>query len=182
MSVYVKSNTYLYSVVLLFLVPLPWLLSWIVAVVFHELCHYIAVIICGGRVEHLTVSIGGLTMQCTPMTDVKRVIAILFGPLGGLALLVFYRWLPQLAICAWILSAYNLLPIVPLDGGRILQTLMGNGLWFHRVQWILQAGMFLFGIYACLRWRIGLMPLIIALILFCKYRKTPCKTAGCRVQ
>ncbi len=182
MSVSVKSNTYLYLAILLFLVPLPWLIAWLVAVIFHELSHCLAVRLCGGSVYQLTVSIGGADMQCSPMTDAKRVIAILSGPIGGLSLLAFYRLYPQLAICTWLLSAYNLLPLLPLDGGRVLQILMGNSIWFHRVQRVLMLILFALAGYTFLWLRLGPLPLIIVGILFFKYRKTPCKTASCRVQ
>lgn len=182
MSVSVKSNTYLYLAILLFVVPLPWLCAWLIAVVFHELGHYLAVRLCGGTVYQLTVSIGGVNMNCGPMTDAKRVIAIVSGPIFGLALLAFYRVFPQLAICTWLLSAYNLLPILPLDGGRILQIIMSDGIWFYRLQKILLVMAFLIVVFAFLWLQTGPLPFVIAGILFVKHIKTPCKTSICRVQ
>ncbi len=171
----VKSNTYLYLAVLLFLIPLQWLLAWIIAVIVHETSHYIAVVLCGGQVCHLTVSIGGVTMQCCPMTETKQVISILCGPVGGLTLLAFYSIFPQLAVCAWLLSAYNLLPILPLDGGRVLQILMGDSLLFHCFQKLLLSLMLILSLYVLVWLNLGPVLLTVVLILFIKHRKTPCK-------
>ena len=63
MEINVKTNTYIYLVLLLFLVPLPWLLAWLVAVAFHEVCHWVAVNLCGGEIYRLTVGIGGANME-----------------------------------------------------------------------------------------------------------------------
>ncbi len=182
MQLTVKSNTYIYLTILLFLVPLPWLTSWFIAACIHELCHYLAVRGCQGRVERLTISVGGAQMYSTPMSDVKRVICTLSGPVGGLLPVILYRTFPRVAICAWILSAYNLLPLLPLDGGHVLLILMSNSKWFSRMQTFLLAAFVLFGIYALVVMKIGILPLTIAVILFVKNRKTPCKKGSRRVQ
>lgn len=175
MHISVKSYTYLFLAILIMLVPLQWLCAWILAVLFHEFCHYAAVMICGGTVTQLSVSIGGVCMQCSPLTDAKRIIATLSGPIGGLLPVVFYRMYPHLAICAWVLSAYNLLPILPLDGGRILQILIGSGVLFYKTQRLLLLSMLLFCVFCVCRMRLGPLPLLIAGILLWKHRKSLAK-------
>jgi len=182
MSVSVKSDTYLYLAILLFLIPLQWLSAWLVAVIVHELSHTLAVKLCGGQVTQIEISIGGANMRCSPMSDAKRVFAILSGPIGGLVLLVLYRPFPHVAICAWLLTAYNLLPLLPLDGGRILQILMSDGIWFHRIQKILLAILIILALYWFVRLSMCPLPLVLAGTLLYKHRKTPCKTDACRVQ
>ena len=171
----IKNDVFIYIVILLFVVPLPWLSAWFAVVIIHELCHYAAVILCGGRIEQVMVSIGGIYMRCSPMPEVKRVICILSGPLGGLILLIFHRIFPRVAICAWILSAYNLIPILPLDGGHILQILMKDSIWFYRTQRLLIPIVFLLAIFFLAKLGLGILPIIAAGILFLKYRNTPCK-------
>lgn len=182
MQLTIKNNTYIYLTILLFLVPLPWLIAWLVAVCIHELGHLSAVRLCGGKVERLTISVGGFCMRSSPMSDTKRVICTLCGPLVGLLPLISYRTFPRVAICAWFLSAYNLLPLLPLDGGHILQILMGDDKWFRRVQSVFAFAVVALGVYTFVVLKIGVLPLLIAVILLLKHRKTPCKKASRRVQ
>ena len=178
----IKNNTYIYLTILLLLVPLPWLTAWLAAVCIHELGHFAAVWICGGRVEELTISIDGFLIRSSPMGDVKRVICTLCGPLIGLLPIVIRSNFPRVAICAWILTAYNLLPILPLDGGHILQILMADNRWFWRIQALFMAAIVILSIYAFALLKIGPFPLIVTGILLLKRRKTPCKKGFCRVQ
>ena len=79
----VKANIYVYFVLLLFLLPIPWLFAWIAAVTLHELSHYTAVRLLGGNIYQITIGIGGINMQTSPLTDRRHLIAILSGPIGG---------------------------------------------------------------------------------------------------
>ena len=182
MSVTVKGNTYIYLSILLFLIPLPWLCAWLLAAIFHEICHLIAVKLCGGTISGLTISVGGIQMECVPMSRTKCAFAILSGPIGGFGLLLFHRVYPHLAICTWLLSVYNLLPVYPLDGGRLLQIIIKDSVLFDKMQKIIITTLLLFAVYAFYWLHFSLYPLMIAAILLYKHRKTPCKTDACRVQ
>ena len=125
----IKYNTYIYIVLLLFFVPLKWLLAWLFAAGFHEVCHWFAVKLCGGDVYSITVGIAGAKMECSSMKRTRRLFAVLSGPLGGLLLLAFARWIPRVALCSWLLSMYNLLPLLPLDVGTALEILLGEEIY-----------------------------------------------------
>lgn len=107
----------------LYLVPLRWLLSWVMAVIVHELGHYAAVRFFGGSV--LSIRIGGLgcVMTSSPLTIRQQLYCTAAGPALGLCITILSRWLPRIALCAFIQSVFNLLPVYPLDGGRILRLL-----------------------------------------------------------
>lgn len=109
---------------LLMMLPLPWLLSAVAAAAFHELCHDLAIRICCGQGGLLFLSASGARMTLPPMSRGREAICALAGPLGGLFLLLFARWIPRVALCAAFQSCFNLLPVYPLDGGRALQSLL----------------------------------------------------------
>ncbi len=171
----IKSTTYIYLAILLFLVPLPWFSAWLIAVVFHEFCHWSAVRLCGGEVFQLTVGLGSANMDCSVLPDGKRLVCVLSGPVGGFLLLFLGRWLPRVAICSWILSVYNLLPLLPLDGGRALRILIRQDVVFCRTQKLLLALMTIAAAYFMFSLHFGTLPLVIVGVLWHKNRKRPCK-------
>ena len=100
--------------------PMKWLAAWIIAVSIHELSHCLALNIWNLKIDSIYVDACGAKILTSPLTNAQTVICALAGPAGGLLLLSFIKFYPQLALCAIIQSFYNLLPIYPLDGGRIL--------------------------------------------------------------
>lgn len=182
MQLSVKPYTYIYLAVLVFLVPLQWLTAWVVAVAFHECCHYIAVRLCGGQVYKLTIGIGGADMETEPLSEVKRLIAVLSGPMGGFVLLLLGRWVPKVSICSWILSVYNLLPLLPLDGGKALQILLRSDTLYYIVEKVVLLILAILAIYGTVVLHFGLLPMTIITVLWIKNRKSPCKERICKVQ
>lgn len=176
----IKPTTYIYFVLLLFLVPLEWLLVWVFAAAFHEVCHWAAVKLCGGEIYCITIGLSGAKMECGPMTNKKRLLAVLCGPLGGLLLTPFARWMPKIALCSWLLSIYNLLPLLSLDGGRALEIILGSkAIILQRIFLILLS---IVAIYVSVVLRFGLLPVGIITVLWLKSRNFPCKPGSCKVQ
>ena len=102
---------------MLLILPLQWIFAAVAAACIHELCHLCAVKLCGGQVTLFTLDPGGAAMRIMPMSAGKELLCALAGPLGGLSLMLFSRWIPRIAVCAAFRSLYNLRPIYPLDGG-----------------------------------------------------------------
>ncbi len=178
----VKTNTYIYLTILLFTVPLRWIISWLIAIVFHEFSHWLAVKLCGGKVYKLEIGLGGADMQCSNMPERYRFLAILCGPIGGLLLACLGRWIPRVALCSFFLSLYNLLPLLPLDGGRALCILLRGSKWFFLFQNIFLIFMILLAIFCAFYLKLGLLPVVVVAILYVKCRKIPCKEGVCKVQ
>ena len=178
----VKPNTYIYLTILLLILPIKWLFAWITAILFHEFCHWIAVKICGGEILHLKIGLGGAQMQCTNMPEKCRLLAILCGPIGGFALTCLGRWIPRIAICSFLLSIYNLLPLIPLDGGFALRVIIKSDKAFCFMHKIILIVIAILALYTAFILRLGVLPLAVALGIYLKYRNYSCKESVCGVQ
>ena len=108
---------------LYFLLPLRWCVRLALAVVVHELGHVAALVLCGAEVYGLRMEACGLALRCAPPEGAVRTIAAaLTGPAAGAGLFCILRGLGYTA-CAelsLLFSCVNLLPVLPLDGGRAL--------------------------------------------------------------
>lgn len=182
MQVYVKEHTYIYFAVLLFFVPVSWLFAWLVAVSFHELCHWLSVRLFGGTVYSLTIGITGANMVCETLSNGKQLLSVLSGPLGGFLLVFTANWFPRIAICSWILSVYNLLPLLPLDGGRALQILLKNHRSYYVIEKVALIAISLCAVYLAINLRFGILPVVAVVGLWLKNRKRPCKESVCKLQ
>ena len=102
------------------------------AILVHEFGHYCVLRFCGCRVK--TVRIGAFGIEMDYFGDLSSrelLCCAAAGPLLGLAyaLLAFAvggRYLQLSGTVSVLLSGFNLLPIRPLDGGRIIETLAGD--------------------------------------------------------
>ena len=181
----------LLAAVLLLTLPLKWLLAALLAAAFHEFCHILAIQLLGGQVCSITVSAGGAKIDTTPLSRGRELICALAGPVGSLSLLLFCRRIPRIALCAGMQAAFNLLPLFPLDGGRILRCtaeLLLPPKWAEIVCMVLErmtlSGILILALLGCLWLDLGLSPVIFAgfLLLKAVMRKIPCKEAKLRVQ
>ena len=105
----------------LLVLPLPWVAAAVLAAAVHELCHYLAIAALGGQVGRLAVGSGGAAMELGCLSPVRELLAAAAGPVGSLSLMLMGRFFPRLALCGLVQGLFNLLPIYPLDGGRILR-------------------------------------------------------------
>ncbi len=173
------------------LLPLRWVLAALLAGAIHELCHYGAVRLLGGKVTAFSVFSSGARMDAAGLGRGKALFCILAGPLGSFSLLLLARWLPRLAICGGIQGAYNLLPIEPLDGGRALRCLMGFWLSPERAEQVAGALetlcmslLLLIAFYASFVLGLGLLPVLLCILMILKTKsaKNPCKPTRFGVQ
>ena len=156
----------------LLVLPLNWVLAAAIAAAFHELCHILAVLLCGSQIRGIGIGATGAVIDVSPMSRGRELLCALAGPAGGFLLLMLAKWLPRIAVCAAFQSLYNLLPIYPLDGGRALQCGAANllpppvahavCLWVERAVKLLLLCACLYG---CCILNLGALPLILAVFL-----------------
>lgn len=108
----------------LYVLPFRWIAGTVLAALFHELCHCVAVYICGGQVISFSLGAGGAGIETSPLFPGREALCALAGPLGSFSLLLISEYFPEAALCGLVQGAYNILPLYPMDGGRILKCLL----------------------------------------------------------
>lgn len=165
-------------VLMILLVPLPWICSMLLAAAWHECCHYLAIRWLGGSVSGFSVRTRMAAMQMEDLSPGKAALAALAGPLGSFMLLLLWRVFPRLAFCAAVQGLYNLLPMYPMDGGRVYAYWISRFLSTEHTEIITKfttitvkiAFVFL-GIYATFSAHLGLFPLLLAVFVCCGHKR-----------
>ena len=106
---------------MILILPLKWIGASILAMAVHELFHALAILLCGGKIHEIRVCGRGVVMVGTPMSGARGVICAIAGPIGSFLMLFLLRFLPRTAVCALVHGVYNLIPLLPMDGGRVLR-------------------------------------------------------------
>ncbi|MBR4864221.1 MAG: hypothetical protein IKU07_06570 [Oscillospiraceae bacterium] len=117
----VDNTTVIVFVLSLFLVPYPWVFGWVLAVCAHELSHLFTLFAVGVPVAGIRFGANGAKIDTLPLTDREELICAAAGPLGGFLLAILCFEIPYIGYCALAQSLFNLLPIYPMDGGRIFR-------------------------------------------------------------
>ena len=142
----------------LLILPLRWLLAVLLAGAVHELGHYAALRLCGVNVSDLRIGLDGTRMIVGQMGRWQELFCALAGPLAGLGLVLFARWIPRTAVCACMHSTYNLLPVYPLDGGRAVCCICASDRVCRFIEWVCLSLIALAGLYGSIVLRLGILP------------------------
>ena len=112
------------------------LAAMLASVCAHEAGHALCVKLLGGKVRSLRFDSSGLCMDTSGLLTPRAELAAIFaGPVTGLAfaaLCVYFgvstqlRFFNRTAIMSLALNIYNLIPALPLDGGRALLLLLSG--------------------------------------------------------
>ena len=122
-----------------------------------------------GQLQRVTLGFGDVQIRTAPLPPGAEALCALAGPAANLLCAgLFLRILPEFAGVSLALGAFNLLPIFPLDGGRLLRLALRSTRaarqWELFVGLLCCAALLALGLWAARRLQTGLWVLLPALI------------------
>lgn len=157
---------------------LEWQLGvwFLLGIICHELGHLLAMLLCRVRVSMAELRFSGAVITAQFPGCGKELICTAAGPaVSILSAVLLRKSAPVFSVVSGLLAAVNLLPIYPLDGGRILQIILLRCCSMAVSSKVMQAATYivcgLLMLFAC--WltavrQAGLWPLFAVLVLLCR--------------
>ena len=105
------------------LLPLRVLLGIVLAAAVHELGHLTAMYFLGVPVLGIVFRPSGARIEAGPMESGEEILCALAGPVAGALVIFGWKWFPELALAGLVQTVFNLIPIYPLDGGRVARNI-----------------------------------------------------------
>lgn len=151
-------------------------LRFLLCMLCHELGHLLALKLCRVRVERIRLTAAGAVIGTSCLSYKTELLCAAAGPLAGIVLgLSLIRVLPQTAVVSFLLSLVNLLPVFPLDGGRLLRaglslccTEKNVTATMRIVTAIVCSVLMLLACWGAVCLQMGLWPIFAALVLLCR--------------
>lgn len=121
----IKIEPHFFFMACLYLLALPLgaMKGMVLAAIFHELGHLTATAVFGGSVRKIVIGAWGTQIQADFSEHWHGIVCAAAGPISSLLLTLLYPVFPQIAVWGMMQGILNLLPIYPLDGGRIWRML-----------------------------------------------------------
>ena len=163
--------------------------NYILALVLHELAHLFVASNCGYSLKLIKLDIFGLSVELNETIDDKDGFKVnVAGPVFNLLLCLIcvssywlfptsFIYLNQFCFCNLILAVFNLLPIYPLDGGKIFRGIIKRDKTYRILDCLLRSllagiSVFMF-IGSCFKIPNLMFLLLAVFFIFSKGRKVP---------
>ena len=182
--IHVQPSAFVLMAALILLLPLDWLLPAVFAAAVHEFGHLAAIKLLDGQPVSISLGFLGAKIHTGPLTNKAEFLCAAAGPCASLALLFLCRLFPKLALCGLMQGLFNLIPLHPLDGGRMLYCLVRRCCprqterIFCFVQRLILLGFLVFSLLAGIRREGGFIPFLFCITVLSRLllSKIPCKS------
>ncbi len=149
---------------------------FLAAMTVHELAHLIVIRLFRIPVNGVSLRLSGAVIRCGFCGYGQEAVCAAAGPAANFFLgLALMRIAPQLAAVSFLLGAGNLLPVYPLDGGRILRALLSRKkdeetvlAVLSRVTFVICCLLMTVACWLTAELQMGLWPVFAALIILCR--------------
>ena len=129
-------------------------------------------------IRHIHFGTSGIVIQLPSMQPWQELLCAASGPISGLIPMLLLRYLPEAALCSLLLTFYNLIPIYPSDGTRILRVILSFLFRNSTVTILISviatlACLFiiLLGVYGTFFLRLGVLPLALGVFLLLRRKR-----------
>lgn len=122
-EVQISAGFYIGTALSVLLLPWSVLISFFIATAFHEVCHLAALHFCRVRIQGISLGPFGAKITTGAVQPAQELICAAAGPAGSLLLPLFAKWMPIAALFGLTQGLFNLLPVYPLDGGRMIRAI-----------------------------------------------------------
>ena len=100
-------------------------LQFLLCALCHELGHLACIALCRVKVRGISFTAAGAVIDTCLCDSKTELLCAAAGPAMGIVLgFTLLRYAPRTAMISFLLSVVNLLPLYPLDGGRMLRALL----------------------------------------------------------
>lgn len=169
---------------LILLLPLDWLLAALSAAAVHEVGHLAAIKFFDRQPVSISLGFLGAKIHTGPLNNKTEFLCAAAGPSASLMLLFLCRLFPKLALCGLVQGMFNLIPLYPLDGGRMLLCLLRwcSPRWaekiFCLVQRLILFGFLAFSLLIGFFGNKGIVPVLVSITVLFRLllSKIPCKS------
>ena len=175
-----QSSGVVHVILLILLAPWEWVLCWIMAVAAHELGHYMGFHVLRIPVNRMRCTEKGVFIETRPITPREELFVASLGPLASCVLVLAYKWIPMVSVCAGAQLVYNLLPVGENDGQRMVKSLLllfgcnkRIDIFMKIVSWISVCVLVAIGLWFSVWLKLGVMPMIVVFVIL--MRTFPCK-------
>lgn len=165
-------------------------LCFLVSAALHEGGHLVAMRVLHVPFYGMELHGTGAVIHTGNTSPGKEALCAAAGPAVNLLLFMLtFRYLPGMALANGILLFWNLLPLYPLDGGRLINIaiaalfgVMAADRISRALNLLLAITVTAFGVWQTCVCHTGLYPCLFASLFLCKAANTPCKICPVRLK